>query len=170
MPRPRFGISGLVKPFRHSPATNPTSTPSSESSLFAQLRIPLISGSSPTVMPLRPGPTMLPASCSTFELIENSIPTLTTISSAESPRSHSPLLAESCLPDTTTTTVMSGIHSRENELVYCQGMIIVSVVWESVAMVSPSVPDHGTVFSRYVNHFSEIEVKLTGRSGRRPTL
>ena len=100
--------------------------------------------------PSQPDPTTHLANYSISEPIENSTPTPTTISSAESLPSHSPPLVESCLPVMTITTVMSGIHSRARGLVSCLDTIIESVPWESVGMVSPSAPEVGTVYSRSV--------------------
>lgn len=50
----------------------------------------------------------------------------------------------------TITSVMSGIHSRAKGLVFCQGMIIGSVVWELVVMVLHSALEVGTVYSRSI--------------------
>ena len=112
-------------------------------------------------------PTMLRASYLTFEPIENSTPTLMTISFVVSPLWHSPPLAESCLPVMTITIVMSGIHSRVKGLGYCLGTITGLVVWESVVMVSPCALEVGTVYSRSVPSSKTCWTGTDDRSGHR---
>jgi hypothetical protein len=115
----------------------------------------------------QPDPTTHLANYSTFEPIENSTLTLTTISSAESRPSHSPPLAESCLRVMTITIVMSGIHSRARGLGSCQGTTTGLVVWELAVMVLLSVLEVGTVYSRSVLPAGKI-VNADDRSGHRP--
>jgi len=152
MQPPKSGMSEQAKPSRLSLATSLISMPFSESGQ-PSFATALTSDSSQTETLSRPGPTMHPASYSTSEPTESSIPTLTTIFSAVSLPWHSPPLVESCLLVMMITTVMSGIPSKEKGLVFCLGMIIESVVWESVGMVSRSAPEAGTVYSRLVVPF-----------------
>lgn len=107
-------------------------------------------GSSQVVMHLPLDLTTHRADSLTCAQTGNWTSTHTTAYCAESLRSLSRSRDVSCSLDTTITTVMSGMSSEQNVVVFWWATRTVSVAWVLLAMVWPCVPEAGILPSRFV--------------------